>query len=509
MSDLKASVAETATGFHIEGYEKIEYDFTFIDGVFDLKRRDLADCYTRWSRCLAVMDYNIFNIYGEQMQKYFDHYNIDLDVHKTMIGEKAKSIDTFLSIVDSMSKFGIYRKEPLLVIGGGLVTDVAGFACAAYRGNTNYIRIPTTVIGLIDASVSIKVAVNYGNYKNRLGAYHAPIHTFLDFTFLRTLPKAQIRNGFAELIKISTCAHLPTFELLDKYCEQLINSGFGRCDGASEEVRKAADAINRAGIHEMLKLETPNLHEIGLDRVIAYGHTWSPLHELVPDVPLRHGHAISIDMAYSATLANMRGILNDKDHQRILRLFSRAGLSMDHHQFDEDILDRGTKAILRTRDGKLRAAVPGPLGSCIFLNDVSMEEMYAALKQHKALMKNYPRNGEGIEAFVDVSDTGYTVNNKPVESNSLSNGPSSLNVLNDDTYNNVIQANDHKNANGGMVKSVSIATKHASGLERVPSPIVGSTGNTSDGLNGDFANGGPDSVSNELNGYSKEVEVRA
>jgi 3-dehydroquinate synthase len=139
--------------------------------------------------------------------------------------------------------------------------------------NSIVIRVPTTVIGLIDASVSIKVAVNYGNYKNRLGAYHAPIHTFLDFTFLRTLPKAQIRNGFAELIKISSCAHLDTFNLLDKYCEQLIDTGFGRTDGAPAEVKEAADVINRDGIHEMLKLETPNLHEIGLDRVIAYGHT--------------------------------------------------------------------------------------------------------------------------------------------------------------------------------------------------------------------------------------------
>jgi 3-dehydroquinate synthase len=148
------------------------------------------------------------------------------------------------------------------------------FACAAYRRNTNFIRVPTTVIGLIDASVSIKVAVNYGNYKNRLGAYHAPIHTFLDFTFLRTLPTAQVRNGFAELIKISTCSHLDTFNLLDKYCEDLIEGRFGRAQGSSQELIDAADKINREGIHEMLKLETPNLHEIGLDRVIAYGHTY-------------------------------------------------------------------------------------------------------------------------------------------------------------------------------------------------------------------------------------------
>ena len=96
---------------------------------------------------------------------------------------------------------------------------------------------------MIDASVSIKVAVNYGNYKNRLGAYHAPIHTFLDFTFLRTLPVAQVRNGFAELIKISSCSHLQVFDLLDKYCEALIDTKFGRADNADKDVRDAADIV--------------------------------------------------------------------------------------------------------------------------------------------------------------------------------------------------------------------------------------------------------------------------
>jgi len=240
------------------------------------------------------------------------------------------------------------------------------------------------------------------------------MHTFLDFSFLKTLPEGQVRNGFAELIKISTCAHKPTFDLLDKYCEKLITSRFGR-EGNDKEVLQAADEINRAGIHEMLKLETPNLHEIGLDRVIAYGHTWSPLHELTPTVPLRHGHAISIDMAYSATLANIQGLLSDEEMKRLHTLFSRCGLSMDHHDFNEEILDKATQAILKTRDGKLRAAVPNPLGSCAFINDIGKEELAAALRKHKELMKGYPRNGEGLEAFVDASDTGYTMNNVSAE----------------------------------------------------------------------------------------------
>ena len=155
------------------------------------------------------------------------------------------------------------------------------------------------------------------------------------------------------------------------------------------------------------------------------------MHELVPEVPLRHGHAISIDMAYSATLANIRGLVSDSDHKRILSLFSRAGLSMDHHQFDETILDKGTKAILRTRDGKLRAAMPAPLGKCVFLNDFTDKELITALKKHKEIMQQYPRHGEGIDAFVDASDTGYTINGSSAKVsngvNGHSNGSSHMN----------------------------------------------------------------------------------
>jgi 3-dehydroquinate synthase len=189
-------------------------------------------------------------------------------------------------------------------------------------------------------------------------------------------------------------------------------------------------------------------------------------------------------MAYSATLANLRGLLSDQEHKRLLDLFSRAGLSMDHHQFDEDILDKGTKAILKTRDGKLRAAVPSPLGKCVFLNDVSMDEMFAALKQHKQIMKNYPRNGEGLEAFVDASDTGYTLNNAPVEnhSNGTSNGLSSLHVLNDDTHVNGM--NGHSTVDGKKTNGVANAEKHASRLEGLTDVVDNAKDDLSNGVSG-------------------------
>lgn len=112
MSDLKATVKQTTTssghaGFHVEGYEKIEYDFTFIDGVFNIENANLANLYKKWERCLAVTDINIYNIYGEQMENYFKHHGIKLAIHKTKIGEKAKTIPTLLSIVEAMVSFNL------------------------------------------------------------------------------------------------------------------------------------------------------------------------------------------------------------------------------------------------------------------------------------------------------------------------------------------------------------------------------------------------------------------
>ena len=191
-------------------------------------------------------------------------------------------------------------------------------------------------------------------------------------------------------------------------------------------------------------------------------------------------------MAYSATLANQRDLLSDEEHRRILKLFSRCGLSMDHEDFTEDILDKATQAILKTRDGKLRAAVPAPLGSCQFLNDVSKEDMNKALRKHKELMKEYPRKGLGLEAFVDASDTGYTMNNKPVEQEEdTTNGSLKKSLINDDAVNG--QKNGGLGATNvdGKTGAPEHAAKHASGPD-ADSAVSGTNGHTN-GVNGNGA----------------------
>jgi demethyl-4-deoxygadusol synthase len=388
----------TDTAFHVEAYEKIDYSLQYVDGAFAPGNAEIADSFRPFGRCLMVVDETVYALYGEQMRAYFDHHGIELTVFPVAIRETAKTLRTAERIVDAFGEFGLVRKEPVLVVGGGLTTDVAGFACSMFRRSTNYIRVPTTLIGLIDASVAIKVAVNHGRYKNRLGAFHASQQVILDFSFLRTLPEAEVRNGMAELIKISAVANSGVFELLEKYGPDLLATRFGHLDG-SPELREIAHRVTYDAIGTMLRLEVPNLHELDLDRVIAYGHTWSPTLELVPETPFFHGQAISIDMAFSTTIAEQRGYISASDRDRVFWLMSRLGLALNSPYLTAELLRTATESIVQTRDGQLRAAVPRPIGTCYFVNDLSAGELDRALTAHREVCRGYPRAGNGEDVF--------------------------------------------------------------------------------------------------------------
>jgi 3-dehydroquinate synthase len=375
MAGIKATFTSTDCAFHIEGYEKIDFSLLYVNGAFKIGNPEIAESYAPFRRCLMVIDQTVYGLYRQQIVRYFAHYQIDLTVFQVSIKEPEKTLRTFEKIVDAFADFGLVRKEPVLVVGGGLTTDVAGFACSAYRRKTNYIRVPTSLIGLIDASVAIKVAVNHGKLKNRLGAYHASQKVILDFSFLGTLPIAQIRNGMAELIKIAVVGNQEIFELLEEHGAALLHSHFGYLNG-TPELQAVGHRLTYKAIQAMLELEVPNLHELDLDRVIAYGHTWSPTLELTPEPPMLHGHSVNIDMAFTATIAQLRGYISVEDRNRILGLMSRLGLAIDSPYLTPELLWKATEAITRTRDGLQRAGV------------------------HRAIAQNYPRQGNGEDMYV-------------------------------------------------------------------------------------------------------------
>jgi 3-dehydroquinate synthetase len=402
MSEIQATYEATDSAFHVEGYEKIEFDLLYVHGAFALENPEIAARFRDQGRCLMVVDEVVDELYGEQIDDYFQHHGLALTKLTVSIAETDKSLETLEQIVDAFGEFGLLRKEPVLVVGGGLTTDVTGFACSTYRRRTNYIRVPTTLIGLIDASVAIKVAVNHRDLKNRLGAYHASQAVILDFSFLSTLATAQVRNGMAELVKIGVVGNRRVFDLLDEHGEDLLRTRFGYRDG-SPQLRRISHELTHEAIRAMLDFEVPNLHELDLDRVIAYGHTWSPTLELAPEQPMLHGHAVNVDMALSATLAQRRGYITVVERDRILGLMSRLGLALDSPYLTAELLRAASESITQTRDGLLRAPVPRPIGSCFFVNDATDDELHRTLSAHRQLCQSFPRAGAGEDVFSPVT----------------------------------------------------------------------------------------------------------
>ena len=277
------------------------------------------------------------------------------------------------------------------------------FSCLIYRRTTRYIRVPTTLVGLIDASVSNRVAVNFNGLKNRLGGYHEPVSTIIDRTFLSTIPRAEIRNGIAELIKIFCTTHYEKYSMLEEIGLALIDTKFGIVDNPSSTLERNAKDIVQQGILSVLEYEIPNSREQTLNRVMYFGHTWSPVLELASKPELLHGHAISVDMAYSATLSYLLNFLPQASHARLLALFSKLGLALDHPAFTLDLLKEATVATTKTRDGKLRAPLPtGDLGTHVILPNVEWKDLAAAWELHKKVVQELPRQGLGVDATIDI-----------------------------------------------------------------------------------------------------------
>jgi 3-dehydroquinate synthase len=180
----------------------------------------------------------------------------------------------------------------------------------------------------------------------------------------------------------------------------LLKTRFGYLNG-NEEIKEIGRKVTYEAIKKMLELEAPNLHELDLDRVIAYGHTWSPTFELAPEIPLYHGQAVNIDMALSATIAAQRGYITPEDRDRILTTMNNIGLALDNPVLDIDLLWKASESITQTRDGLLRAAVPQPIGTCYFINDLEREELEEALAEHRRICADYPDSGLGTQVYLN------------------------------------------------------------------------------------------------------------
>lgn len=184
-------------------------------------------CHLIVIRCVAVIDGKVERLYGDAFQDYFDHNCIEWNKLVISADEVDKDISTVKNILVSLKKLGMARNEPVLVVGGGVISDVTGFATALYHRETTYIMLCTSIVSGIDAGPSPRTACDGFGYKNLYGAYRPPVLTITDSSFFRTLHGGWLRHGIAEIIKMAAVKDDNLFSLSEKASSDLLKTKFG------------------------------------------------------------------------------------------------------------------------------------------------------------------------------------------------------------------------------------------------------------------------------------------
>ncbi|XP_063329274.1 2-epi-5-epi-valiolone synthase [Pelmatolapia mariae] len=334
-------------------------------------------------RRFVVVDQAVFQIYGSKLTEYLEANDVSYKILALPTTEENKSMETALKILDEVNNFSLDRRtEPIIAIGGGVCLDIVGFAASLYRRRTPYIRVPTTLLSYIDASVGAKTGVNFANCKNKLGAYIPPAATFLDLSFIQTVSRRHISNGLAEILKMALMKHSGLFELLEKHGSMLLDTKF-QIDNSVYGcgTLKAASQATRIAIMTMLEELAPNLWEDDLDRLVDFGHLISPALEMKVLPSLLHGEAVNIDMSYMVYVSEECGLLTEEEKQRIISCMVSLELPVWHQEFTMELIQNSLQDRLKHSGGLVRMPLPVGLGEAEIFNNTSYEILHRAYEK--------------------------------------------------------------------------------------------------------------------------------
>lgn len=343
----------------------IRYKISFVDGIFTKNTNNPLLKLCKQQRVVVVVDRKVYQIYGDVISKFFIKNKINHLIYQLNALEQTKTMNSVIKLCSIARNFGVKRNSYFLGIGGGITTDIVGFAASMYRRKIPYIRIPTTLVGLVDAGVGVKVGVNFENSKNLLGAYHAPFAVFNDQTFLKTLTVREIRCGLYEIIKMGIVKSPYLFKLVENHHKDYFDNKF---NGYTNQ-------INRLSSFLMVDELEQNLFEANLQRRVDFGHTFSPYIETSSKYKISHGEAVGLDILISTFIARKRQLLSESEFHRILNLTKSIGFSSPYHIDSIGNLYDSLEDIRRHRADNLNLVIPVKLGVASFTNSCSYVEL--------------------------------------------------------------------------------------------------------------------------------------
>ncbi len=237
---------------------------------------NISDYCDTTKRALIVTDDGVPEIYSKTVASQFNN-----SVIKTISqGEKSKNFDTYKELLEILNENEFSRNDCVVAVGGGVVGDLSGFTAATYMRGITFYNIPTTLLSQVDSSIGGKTAIDFGGYKNTVGAFYQPSAVIIDPDVLKTLDPRQLNNGLAESIKMAATSDKTLFELIEN------EDAYENIETVIERSLK----IKRAVVEEDEK-------ETGLRRVLNFGHTIAHAVETATGLDeYLHGECVAIGM---------------------------------------------------------------------------------------------------------------------------------------------------------------------------------------------------------------------
>lgn len=313
---------------------------------------------SRGGRIFIITDSNVLRLHGRAFHRALSLEGLDATVLEISPGEGSKSVRTLSALQTQLLTHGADRKSLVVLLGGGVVGDVGGFAAATVLRGIPYVQVPTTLLAQVDSSIGGKVGINHALGKNLVGAFAQPLAVFADPAVLQTLPLREIRNGLAEVVKIAFACDSGFFRWLERHSRTL-----GKPDPSilTFIVRKSA-TLKTSIVKRDLKDE-------GIRKILNFGHTVGHALEASSGYRLPHGMAVSVGMLREARVAVSLGLLKQGDYDRLRQLLHACRLPVENPRsfnrsaferalgFDKKMVREKMILPLPVRVGRMRSSV--------------------------------------------------------------------------------------------------------------------------------------------------------
>jgi 3-dehydroquinate synthase len=284
-------------------------------------------------------------------------------------GEAAKEIGVAAGLWTRLAAAGIGRTDAIVGIGGGAATDLAGFVAATWLRGVRIVLVPTTLLGMVDAAIGGKTAINTADGKNLVGAFAPPAGVLADTSMLASLPQAEYVSGLAEVIKAGFIADPVILDLVEDDPAAAARPG-----GPHER-----ELIERA-VAIKAEVVSADLREAGLREILNYGHTLGHAIERVEHYSMRHGEAVAIGMCFAAALGRLAGRLDAATTERHRSVLTAVGLPVRYRAGAWPELRAAMSVDKKARAAKLRFVVLDGLAKPGILTDPQaelLEQAYA------------------------------------------------------------------------------------------------------------------------------------